>query len=70
MDQGLSVMDNTKVSGGKGRGQRRSTTLSMKVWPELKEALDRAAAEDGRSTSQYIERALIAHLQDKGAWPN
>ena len=47
----------------------RSSALVIKVWPSLKEVLDQVAAEDGRSTSQFTERLLIAHLQEKGRWP-
>lgn len=69
MQQGFSCMDTTKGRKAGKVAQIRSATLSLKIWPELKDALDLAAVEDGRSTSQYVERALIAHLQDIGKWP-
>jgi hypothetical protein len=49
--------------------EARSASIGIKVWPSLKEVLDQAAEEDGRSTSQYIERLLIAHFQETGRWP-
>lgn len=66
MPEGISIMPTTKVERPK---EIRSSTLSIKVFPSLKEALDEAAEDDGRSTSQFVERILTSYLQDKGRWP-
>lgn len=47
----------------------RTASIGVKLMPSLKEALDEAAAEDGRSTSQLVERLVIAYLREKGRWP-
>ena len=49
--------------------ENRTASLGMRIWPSLKEAVDRVAKQDGRTTTQYVERLLIAHLRDKGEWP-
>ncbi len=49
--------------------ENRTASLGMRVWPSLKDAIDQVAKEDGRTTTQYIERLLIAHLREKGRWP-
>jgi uncharacterized protein (DUF1778 family) len=67
--QELCGMDNPKEKKSGRPAKLRDTTLSLKVWRDLKDALDQAAADDGRTTSQYVERALIAHLQELGKWP-
>jgi len=47
----------------------RTASIGIKVEPELKEAIDRAAKDDERSTSQWIERLIIKELQRVGRWP-
>ena len=41
-------------------------TLSFKVDPGLKEALQKLADADYRGLSNYIVRVLIKHLEEKG----
>jgi uncharacterized protein (DUF1778 family) len=66
MLEGIGVVTNTKVSKPK---EKRTAGLGIKMLPSLKKVLDEAAAEDGRTTSQYVERVLVAHFQEKGKWP-
>jgi hypothetical protein len=47
----------------------RSAPLGFRIEPELKAALEKAAEDDGRSVSSFVERVLIAHLRDKGYLP-
>lgn len=47
----------------------RTASLSIRIWPSLKAEVDRIAKDDGRTTAQYVERLLIAHLQENGRWP-
>lgn len=42
----------------------KKVTISFKVAPELKLALQALATEDGRSLSQYIDRVLTSHAGD------
>jgi len=36
------------------------------VTEETKKAVEKAAAQDGRSVASYVERLLIAHLKEQG----
>jgi hypothetical protein len=47
----------------------RTASLGMRIWPSLKKVIDQLAKEDGRTTTQYVERLLIRHVQEKGRWP-
>jgi hypothetical protein len=44
----------------------RTNPLGVRVEPEIKAALDRAAADDDRSVSSLVERILRAWLVDRG----
>jgi uncharacterized protein (DUF1778 family) len=44
----------------------KTETLSFRVTPQLKQALDKAAASDDRSVSSYVQRLLIKHLTSEG----
>ncbi|WP_417809993.1 hypothetical protein [Thioclava sp.] len=44
----------------------RTSALSVRVTDETKQAVEKAAEDDGRSVASYVERLLVAHLQDKG----
>lgn len=46
--------------------QPKTDRMHFRVTPELKEALQEAAAEDHRSVSQYVELALMAELRKRG----
>lgn len=41
-------------------------TLSFKVDPKLKEALEDLATEENRSLSNYVVTLLLKHLEQKG----
>jgi len=69
MYQGFGVMPNTKGSKARATDEIRSAGLGIKLWPSLKEALDQAAADDGRTTSQYVERLIVQRLREEGRWP-
>jgi len=58
------------------RRQRRQNThmtktpsLGVRVQPEVKEALERAAKDDDRSVSSMVERILKLWLVEKGYLP-
>jgi len=44
----------------------RSAPLGFRIEPELKAALEKAAAAEGRSVSNLVERVLKAWLIEKG----
>lgn len=44
----------------------RTNPLGVRVEPEIKEALERAAKDDDRSVSSLVERVLKAWLIDRG----
>ena len=41
-------------------------TLSFKVDPDLKKALEKLAVEENRSLSNYVVTVLLKHLEEKG----
>jgi hypothetical protein len=47
----------------------RTEAISVRVTPAVKQALEKAAADDQRTLSQYVERLLIGHLSEKGPRP-
>ena len=44
----------------------KSETLGVRIKPETKAALEKAAADDMRSMSSLIEKILVEWLRDKG----
>ena len=44
----------------------RDAAISVRVEPDVKEALEAAAKEDGRTLSQFVERLVVAHLRALG----
>lgn len=42
----------------------RTAAIGIRVEPELKAVLEKAAKEDGRTVASYIERILVAHLKE------
>jgi hypothetical protein len=44
----------------------RTAAINVHVEPSVKRALQRAAAEDGRSVANFIERLLTEHLRERG----
>ena len=47
-------------------GGMKKMSLSFKVDPRLKKALDDLAIDENRSLSNYVVTVLIKHLQNKG----
>lgn len=44
----------------------KTSALSVRVPDDIKKAVEKAAADDGRSVASYVERVITAHLQDAG----
>ncbi|WEK03262.1 MAG: hypothetical protein P0Y65_13785 [Candidatus Devosia phytovorans] len=42
----------------------RSAALSVRVEPAVKEQLEKAAKNDGRTLAAYIERIIVKHLDE------
>jgi len=49
--------------------KRELKSLGIRFDPEVREALDRAARDDKRSASSFVEIATIAALKEKGYLP-
>ncbi|AWV23941.1 hypothetical protein HVPorG_04994 [Roseomonas mucosa] len=47
----------------------RTNPLGVRVTPEIKEALERAARDDDRSVSSMVERILSVWLRERGYLP-
>ena len=47
----------------------RSTSIGIRLSDELKAALERAAKDDRRTISAYVEILIIADLEAKGLLP-
>jgi hypothetical protein len=46
--------------------RRKTATLNIRVEPSLKEAAEKAAADDHRSLTSLIEKLLTDHLRERG----
>jgi len=46
--------------------RRKSATLNFRIDPSLKEAAEKAAAEDRRSLTSFFEKLLVDYLKAKG----
>lgn len=44
----------------------REDRVNARVSKSLREAIDKLAAREGRSTSNYVEQLLVSHLQANG----
>ncbi len=44
----------------------RSASIGIRVEPDLKAAVEKAAKDDGRTVAQWIERLMTSELRDKG----
>ena len=44
----------------------RTANIGIRVEPDLKEAADRAAADDHRSVASLVEKLLIEYLEREG----
>ncbi|CAO3357961.1 hypothetical protein [Azospirillum melinis] len=50
----------------KDKDTTRTAPIAIRTFPEVKAAAEKAAAADGRTLSQWVERALIARLKSDG----
>ena len=47
----------------------KSATLNLRIEPDIKEAAEKAAAEDRRSLTSLVEKLLVDYLRKKGHLP-
>ncbi|MBZ9808097.1 hypothetical protein LB542_27190 [Mesorhizobium sp. BR1-1-9] len=47
----------------------RTAPLGLRIEPEVKEALERAAKADKRTVASYVEILIVADLEAKGFLP-
>jgi hypothetical protein len=52
------------------KDQVRDVAISVRTFAEVKAAAEKAAEQDGRPLSQWVERLLILHLRERGFLPN
>jgi uncharacterized protein (DUF1778 family) len=64
---GKTVQPKSKGRASKGKTKKGIDNgldrLYARVKPEVKEIIDEAAREDGRSTMNYVERLLTKHAE-------
>lgn len=48
----------------------RDTAISVRVEAEVKAAAEKAAEDDGRTLSQFVQRLLVRHLKETGRLPS
>jgi hypothetical protein len=46
--------------------RKKTATLNLRIDPPLKEAAEKAAADDRRSLTSLVEKLLTEHLKAKG----
>jgi len=51
------------------QARTKTATLNFRVDPELKKAAERAAADDHRSLTAFVEKLLMDHLRERGYLP-
>jgi hypothetical protein len=56
-------------SPGRYMPRLKSATLNLRIDPELKEAAEKAAADDRRSLTTLVEKLLADYLRKKGYLP-
>lgn len=44
----------------------KSLPISFRLPPETKEALEKAARDDARSVSSFLEKLVAEHLRERG----
>ncbi len=44
----------------------RTRSIGLRLTPSLKQALDKAAADDRRPLASYVEKIIQEHLKAKG----
>jgi hypothetical protein len=47
----------------------KSATLNLRIEPAIKDAAEKAAADDRRSLTSLVEKLLVDHLRKKGYLP-
>jgi hypothetical protein len=47
----------------------RTAAISIKVEPDVKAAVEKAAADDGRTMAQWVERLIIRALREQSYLP-
>jgi hypothetical protein len=47
----------------------RTAAVSLRVEPEVKAAVEKAARDDDRTVAQWVERLMIRELREKGYLP-
>ena len=47
----------------------RTAAIGVRVEPNVKEAAEKAAADDHRTVASLLEKVLIQHLRDAGYLP-
>lgn len=50
-------------------GRTKSSTLNLRIDPTLKEAAEKAAADNRRSLTSLVEKLLSEHLKKLGYLP-
>jgi hypothetical protein len=51
------------------KDQVRNVAISVRAFAEVKAAAEKAAEQDGRPLSQWVEHLLILHLRERGLLP-
>jgi hypothetical protein len=49
--------------------RQKTATLNLRIDPALKQAADKAAADDRRSLTSLIEKLLADYLRERGYLP-
>jgi hypothetical protein len=44
----------------------KTSAISIRVSDQVKDAVEKAAADDSRSVASFVEKLLAAHLKEKG----
>ncbi len=47
----------------------RTRSLGLRITPSVKQALDKAAADDNHPVASYVEKIIQEHLKAKGYLP-
>jgi hypothetical protein len=47
----------------------KTAQVNLRIDPQLKSAVEKAAADDHRSLTSLIEKLLLDYLKRKGYWP-
>ena len=49
--------------------RKKTATLNLRIAPEIKDAAERAAADDHRSLTSLVEKLLAEHCRARGYLP-